>query len=121
MVTLEDVKSHLGKISETDWNKLFSFIPLFENSTEIENVKISEFLDVLYKMEIIVDFDWPDWEEGKLILNSGNFNGEFDAITLVKLITTIVRSDRFNEGLLEIMCKNGFVVHILKSLKLKYS
>jgi hypothetical protein len=84
----------------------------FYSSTNI----VDEFLSIMYDENLIINFDWPSWEEGKRIMSQGNFIG-LDSFTLMKLLTAIVRSDRFNEGNLVANFENGNILKILQELE----
>lgn len=61
---------------------------------------VSKFVEVVYAIPII-SFDWGAWEEGRKIANDENFAFDsVDLLTKCKLITAIVRNDRFCEGAL---------------------
>ncbi len=69
-------------------------------------------------MPIIISFDWGSWDEGRKIIADVNFN--FDTIDIpekCKLITAIVRNDRFCEGTLIAAFESGFMLKLLKSIK----
>ena len=79
---------------------------------------VSEFLEIVYDMPIIINFDWGGWNEGSEMVSNQNFN--FDTIDLptkCKMITGIVRSDRFDDGVLVGAFKDGVILRILKSIE----
>lgn len=79
---------------------------------------VSEFFEVLRQISILVDFDWPKWTEGSAMLNDDAFDyGTVDLATKCKLLTAIVRSDRFCEGALEAAFRSGLVLKLLKSIE----
>jgi hypothetical protein len=118
-----------------DWSKIIGFLPVFEKidepsevvvnakpdgSAKVVNYKYHEdvinFLSALYNDDVLVDFDWSNWQKGNAILE----NKQYDLNTLSilefrKLFTLIVRQDRFCEGLLHQCIKDGMV---LKSLRI---
>ena len=60
----------------------------------------------------------PNWKEATVILKDLDFDYDsLDKLTLIKLITTIVRAERFNEGFLPKCFSNGTALKILKSLQ----
>ena len=81
-------------------------------------VLVKNFLDLVYKSGIILDFDWTTWDEGKELIKMKDF-ALLDIETLCKLNTAIVRSDRFNEGYLLENFENGNILKILINLKNK--
>lgn len=115
---LEQLERHLSLLPATDWQKVFAFIPVFEASGRAESDDVSKFCSLLYNLDLVVSFDWPHWEDGRRLVNNPELlNTISDPVVCVKLLTALVRGDRFNEGLLEFMCSNGTVVGILKAMK----
>lgn len=122
-----------------DWKPLFDLIsqiesiPNFDHSESIEinnkdsvvhipHVKevsiVREFRKVVYEIPIMIGFDWGAWDEGRRMVNGSAF--DFDSVdipTKCKLITAIVRNDRFCEGALIDAFESGLILEILKSLK----
>ncbi|MBK9637728.1 MAG: hypothetical protein IPO63_07860 [Bacteroidetes bacterium] len=142
-LTLSTLPQHLATLTSSDWNKLFSLLPEIEQTTnfgemediqyltpdvvfapEIDNAEIVlQFIDVAYDLGLCISFDWQEWEEGMEILNNRakvNFN-KLDAVTLCKLITTIIRKDKYSEGTLVNLFNDGTVQRIIFALKNHYS
>jgi len=134
----ELIQENINKISEEDWKELFKLIPEIENTNVfgeltasemtsdgdlvfpymISSEIISKFHDVVYDKNMVVNFDWMEWDEGKDILERGKGNySEFDLMISVKLITTIVRNDRFSTGYMISKFEDGTVLKILKRIK----
>lgn len=124
--------------SKTDWKPLLDLIPEIENTNIfgemvdgeknedgifkipywIESSLVSHFHQIVYNITIIIDFNWPSWNEGRKIVSDKNFN--FDSIdipTKCKIITAIVRNDRFCEGALVSAFESGLILKILKSIE----
>ncbi|MFA5546149.1 MAG: DUF6508 domain-containing protein [Sphaerochaetaceae bacterium] len=134
-IHLEDLSDHLAEITQDQWNTLFAMIPEIENTTYFEEITfkdgiiypatwpeiVNRFHKYVYEIGLVVDFDWPHWDEGKRIL-SGEVEdlSKHSAITLCKLLTAIVRSDRFVEGTLIAYFENGTILSILRALKKHY-
>jgi len=121
-----------------DWKPLMELIPIIERTgkfSEIDGeVKIKDgvmilphenqhdvvcrFQDIAYKMPIIIDFDWGSWDEGRKMLNDESFDYDsIDILTKCKLITAIVRNDRFCEGALVDAFESGQILKILKAIE----
>jgi hypothetical protein len=85
-----------------------------------EDEIVSEFFNTAYFLGIVVMFDWSAWSEGILILNDpmADFN-EFDISTLCKLLTVIIRSDKFCEGYMINCFENGTVAAIIEAIQSK--
>jgi hypothetical protein len=127
---------HLNDIPKTEWQRLFDLIPAIENTRSFGTIKggqkqpngyiempyisqselVRGFLKLVYDIRIILDFDWPAWDEGREFIMKKDFTN-LDIETYCKLLTAIVRSDRFNEGYLAENFENGNVLNILKNLK----
>jgi len=138
MTELKDLENRLKKISNDDWDKLFRLIVEIEGSSsfgemrggdknpdgtinmpDINSAKIvDDFFDVSHKIGIIPIFDWTSWSEGKEIINDRETDySKLDTVTLCKLLTVIIRADRFNDGFLVSCFKNGIILKILNGLK----
>ena len=69
-------------------------------------------------MPIMISFDWQSWVEGEKIANDETFDfDEIDILTKCKLITALVRNNRFCEGYLVGVFESGMVLKILKSIE----
>ncbi len=63
-------------------------------------------------------FDWPAWADAhRGDLRSDEFIQNAGLETIVKLITIYIRSDRFNDGHLLSVLRDGTVLKILKRLE----
>jgi len=128
----------LDAFTHQDWQPLIELIPKIESISKFGKMAggekdekgiiqfpymkqapiISEFVKIVYSLPIIINFDWGAWDEGRKIANDSNF--DFDTIGLAikcKLITTIVRNDRFSEGELVSAFESGLILKILKSIE----
>ena len=134
----ENYQERILGYSRRDWNSLLKLIPLIEETKKFGESRggnelakdlfelpyldpaeiVSEFMRVVYEMPIIISFDWGSWDEGRNIASDMNF--DFDTIdipTKCKLITAIVRNDRFCEGALVNAFEKGLMLKILKSIE----
>ncbi len=138
MATIDDSLKQLNSLSKDDWAKLFNIIPKIEeadsfgkmaggNEISPGTVQIpywdwadttKSFVKIAYELNLVLNFDWGEWPEGKAMLQnkSQDFNG-IDLITLCKLLTTIIRADRFNDGYLIGRFENGTILKIIKAIK----
>ena len=126
----------INSYTKDRWQPLFALIPEIEKTSvfrkrasEDKNGSIQipfwesapivkKFLEVVYAIPIIISFDWASWDEGRKMLNDKNF--DFDSVDLVtkcKLITAIVRNDRFCEEALADAFEPGLILKILKSME----
>ncbi len=138
MTDIEKLPQHLTTIELSDWNKLFDLLDEIKPSEKFGELKggernsdntitfpywetselVSKFFETVHELGIVVVFDWTSWEEGNAILNNEQQNYEhLDTITLCKLLTTIIRADRFTDGYLVCCFKDGTIPKIIHSLK----
>ena len=78
---------------------------------------IRELLPLAYDLKLVVPFAWPEWEEGRQLINSE----PFDAATLtwaqtVGLFTALIRGDRFSEGSLAQVFGDGRMPRLMVRL-----
>lgn len=138
MATIDDTLKQLNSLSKDDWAKLFNLIPKIEETDSFGKMaggdEISpgtvempywdwsditqSFVKTAYELKLVLNFDWGEWPEGKAILqNKSQDFDSLDLVTLCKLITTIIRADRFNDGYLISRFENGTVLNIIKAIK----
>ncbi len=138
MIELEKLQEHIRTLTINDWDRLFSLLPEIEATKKFGEVKggeepesgsftfpywsASEIVDqvfqLIHEFDIVPIFDWTSWDEGKSILNNPDFTySNLDTITLCKLLTTIVRADRFNDGYFVLNFENGVIPKIIKAIK----
>lgn len=95
-----------------EWHNPAGKFPYYSMSPEV-----SDFIQTLYAQEIIISFDWPSWqEEAARYLSHPGAVGQADLLTLRKLLTLHVRQDRFVEGHLAHMLKDGHITALLRRL-----
>ena len=88
----------------------------------VEHEIVEQFRKIVYSIPIIIDFDWGAWDEGRKIAGDEDF--DFDTIdipTKCKIITALVRNDRFCDGVLVDAFESGKILKILKSIEKKLS
>ncbi len=129
----------INNYTKEDWLPLLRLIPEIEkvkkfgdNSEAIklleqgiitmepgeENPIVRQFREVVYSIPIIIDFDWGSWDEGRRIVSDENF--DFDSMDIpekCKIITAIVRNDRFCSGVLVEAFESGMMLKVLKSIQ----
>lgn len=131
MLEENNYKEKLAAFTNKDWQPLFELIPTIRSTSKfgelaggdqtpyyIEKPIVSKFLEIVYSLPIIIVFDWAEWDEGRKIASDANF--DFDRIdipTKCKLISAIVRNDRFCEGALISAFESGQILKILESIE----
>ncbi|MGP0059670.1 MAG: DUF6508 domain-containing protein [Beijerinckiaceae bacterium] len=76
------------------------------------------FHDVVYANQLVLtDFDWAHWAhgpEGQHFSNTAGSVEAADEMDLRRLLTTIVRQERFAEGSMQGCLESGFVLRIVR-------
>jgi hypothetical protein len=78
---------------------------------------VHKFHGTIDYLGIMFSFDWGSWQLGREMLENRSF--DFDTVdipTKCKLITMIIRNDRFCDGFLVSEFENGTILNILKSI-----
>jgi hypothetical protein len=88
-----------------------------ETMTISTSVGISDFVRLAYADGWVIGFDWGAWDEGREIAGSPERIAECDLDTIHKLITALVRNDRFCEGALASAWQHGSIKAILLRIK----
>jgi len=133
----DDFKVASAAMTSDDFNALLALIKRIPGITEFtwirdgferergvsfpmytEHPIVDEFRQEAYRLGIVVSFDWPAWKEGKVLLadRSSDFT-RLDLETLCKLVTVIIRQDRFCEGSLASQFEDGTVGRILAGIE----
>ena len=82
------------------------------------NQKVDEFIKTLYKEYFIIDFDWPSWQDqAEQLCSNTELIKTADIFTIQKLLTTHIRKERFCNGHLACMLRDGNILAILQRLK----
>ena len=96
-----------------DWQQRPNQWPLYHLAPEV-----SEFQSALYKQQIVIRFNWPDWKkEAQRYVSDPEALAGADLLTLRKLLTTHLRADRFIGGHLVSMLESGHIAAILRRLQ----
>lgn len=79
---------------------------------------IQEFVSFMYENDLMVKFAWTEWQEGRdwYALDDENKYQQLDIGTALKLLTAVVRNDRFNEGALVWAFEDGSFPKIIQKL-----
>ena len=138
MIALEKFPDHLQTLQLKDWETLFILLPEIEMTSDFGQLKGGESLNdgsvsmpfwssseiarktfaAIRNLDLCPVFDWSNWPEGKAILDDQAFDyDQIDTIVLCKLLTLIIRQDRFNDGYLVSCFEKGIMTKIIRSLK----
>lgn len=129
----------INSYTEQDWQPLLDLIPEIEKVDQFgddseamklleqgiidmnpyeEHPIVQQFRDVVYSIPIMIDFNWGAWDEGRAIVSDDNFDYDtIDIPTKCKIITAIVRNDRFCSGRLIEAFESGMMMKVLKSIQ----
>jgi hypothetical protein len=134
----ENYIEKINAFTQQDWKPLLDLIPELEKTKKFGEFQgptedeagvltfpfclngplIDRFLDIVYQMPIIINFNWGGWDEGRNMARNPDFDyNTIDIPTKCKLITAIVRNDRFCEGALAEAFESGWMLKVLKSIK----
>lgn len=134
----KNCKDEINFFTHEDWQPLLALIPKIESTSSfgkwseanknedgvvilpycVPRPIVSQFLEIVYAIPIIISFDWGAWDEGRKMVSDENFDYDVtDLVTKCKLITAIVRNDRFCEGALVSAFESGLILKILKSIE----
>lgn len=107
-----------------------SFLPVFEKGTEGDFYTITgggsgyteavhEFISRLNQEGFVYGFDWGSWlnEVGEEYVRNKDIIRSADILTIQKMLTAIVRADRFSDGVIKGMIDDGVIVAILRRLE----
>uniref|UniRef100_UPI00321643B9 DUF6508 domain-containing protein n=1 Tax=uncultured Draconibacterium sp. TaxID=1573823 RepID=UPI00321643B9 len=107
--------------SPQDWQVLFELIPVIKKTLKFGEILLPDndkngavplpiiqqssvverFLDIIVEQNLSPTFNWTDWQEGKDYLKNPVTNySDLEINTLRKLLTVIIRINRFNDGYL---------------------
>jgi len=138
VLTEDNYQEMINSYAKQDWAPLLELIPELEETREhgawvdppqnkngihffsyVEYADVvTRFISVIHHIPIIVHFPWAQWDEGRKI--SGDENFDYDTIdvpTKCKLITAIMRNDRFCTGALLSAFESEMMLKILKSIE----
>lgn len=111
------VQSHEGswgktQNGETDENGVIQ-MPFW-----VSDPLISEFVAFFYGNELIVNFKWSEWDEGRDWYKNSD-ESKYDALdvpTTLKLLTAVIRNDRFSDGALVGAFESGEFPKLINTL-----
>jgi len=135
---LKNISLTIKRISKKDWEKLFKLIPVIEKTKDfvesggivddpnnpegfmitpiIEKNIVWDLEKTLDKLNLLIAFNWGDWDEGREIASKQDFENK-DTITLLKLISAFIRNNRFCDGALASRFEDRSIEKILKQIK----
>ena len=114
--------SHLATL---DLEPLFRYIPLLERSIRPDGTycvaeKVShELYSLVYELGLIINFDWSAWAAGEHYLNVVRAvqTPDLSLDILCRVLTLIIRADRFGYLSLDEEMEQGTILHILRGMR----
>jgi hypothetical protein len=135
-LTEKEILVHVANLTPRDWKPLFALIPLIQakkglgkwkHPKEEDGVFVMpyydlgstelKFLELVYGLQLVIEFNWPDWDKSGKIAKKDP--GDLNLLTLLKMLTRIVRGDRYCEGMLHTALSDGRMLGILKAIRLR--
>lgn len=89
---------------------------VFEMGYAVWGPLMSQVVQALYDLNLIVPFAWPDWEEGRRLGRDGADPSTLSWAQTVGMCTALTRQDRFVEGLLADLFEVGTMPQLLSRL-----
>lgn len=79
---------------------------------------IQDFVSFMYENDLVVKFSWTEWQAGRdwYALDDDGKYDKLDIETALKLLTAIIRNDRFNDGALVRAFEDGSFPMIIQKL-----
>ena len=88
-----------------------------ESSYRQEHPAIGQFVQLAYEDEwMLPGFDWGHWDEGRKIASDVEKIAQCDFLTIRRLITALVRNERFCEGALQSAYEGGVLQAIIRRI-----
>jgi len=135
---LKNISLTIKRISKKDWEKLFKLIPEIEKTKDfvesggivddpnnpegfmitpiIEKKIVWDLEKTLNELNLLIAFNWVDWDEGREIASKQDLEN-IDTITLLKLISAFIRNNRFCDGALAARFEDRSIEKILTQIK----
>jgi hypothetical protein len=130
-------KKVINSLTREDWDPLLRLIPEIDctdNFGELGGMDMNadgsvnlpyyipadiviQFQNIAYDLGIVIHFDWPGWEQGQIMFRDNTFDfNSVDVFTKCKLLSAIIRADRFSDGTLIYAFQSGLILKVLKSI-----
>lgn len=110
------VTNHKGSFYKVGGKRLSKHV--VEMPYAIEAPVVKDVRKFFYDKNLVVGFDWGNWEEGRAMFQKTG-KDRFNYLTLsevIKLFTAIIRNDRFCEGAWAQLFERGDAAKLLKWL-----
>jgi len=101
-----------NKISQSDWKRLFDFIPLLRSKGDITQIS-DDFVRLVMELKLLSKCELGYHRS----ISSLNEIDNFDMTEICQFFFSIIRSDRFIEGTLVNSIENDLILKLLTRLK----
>ena len=88
----------------------------------VRNQVVDDFVRFMYDKGLVIDFDWSGWKKGREWYKSTDENKykNLDSLTILKLLTAVIRNDHFSESAIVNAFEEGTFPKLIDNLvKLK--
>lgn len=86
------------------------WLPRFEQPGGARDEDLAAFIDALYEDDVLVVFDWIEWrDQGHVLLETSGAMERADLDDFRRLLTMLVRQDKFAEGTLAHAVEQGWL------------
>lgn len=94
-------------------------LPMFEvSSSRLSGAQVAQFVAAFYEDDVCVVFDWVEWrDQGHVLLETSGAMERADLDDLRRLLTMLVRQDRFAEGTLTHAIEHGWIHAVLDRMR----
>lgn len=117
-------------ISPADWDEILALLPLLESGQSLYSLhdipsfdpynygpELSRWRSSLEQSSFLLRFDWPQWiDQAQALDQNPSLVAEADLLTLRKLLTCYLRTERFTSGTLPHLVDSGKLSQILQRL-----
>jgi hypothetical protein len=107
-----EIYDRIKNISLWEWNIFLQRIAI-----AIRKFDLDSFTSIYNDFRIAVAFDWSQWEEGLEFIEKDfpDFYNK-DIIFCLKILTTIIRKNRIDDGILKSRILDGFMSQLIKRI-----
>lgn len=130
MINEHKFNKHILTISSKQWDLLFSLINnldkdqaycvIIENYEKAPRIKLSksikQVLSSLHSLNLFIEFDYLSWKEKDKLIAYTNYSS-FQSITICKLLTVMVKNEKFCHGTIVRWFETKIAIQLLKQLQ----
>lgn len=122
------IKKNIGKTTPEKWKDLGDqVINIREllgkemSGNKTDSLKTDQAIfhmhGLVHEVNIVNPFNWPYWDEGRWLLKApGTDFYQLETVTLCKLVTAIIRKDRFCEGAWDCSFRDNSMLKVIDAI-----